>query len=271
MKHATRLAIAFAMALAGLATIQPQQARATTMIATICTVALNPCPAGKILDGGIRTNGVGLLGANRYALLPFTFVDASASVTGTVVVADFAAKFIYLVGFGTANSDVGPVDIDIAISQNYLTTPGGWFFKGFNIGACNGAATGAGDGVTSLPYVNGVPLGGAVDSLCSPFAQFFGPKLQAVGPITNLTAAAIFGFNGGKGQSIGLPWGDDFPTPDLDIGPTTTLPDLVNTLKTDGLQLEVPEPSTWAILIVGFGVIGFMMRPRRRPAARAAA
>jgi hypothetical protein len=125
--------------------------------------------------------------------------------------------------------------------------------------------------VTSLPYVNGVPLGGAVSSPCSPFAQFFGPQLQGVGTVTNLTAAAIFGFNGGKGQSISLPWGDDFPTPDLDIGPSTTLPDLVNTLKADGLELAMPEPTTWTILIVGFVVLGLKVRPLRRKQGHAAA
>jgi hypothetical protein len=118
MKRATRLAIALAMFSACLATLQPQQAHATTMVATDCKVAFNPCPVGDVLDSGIRSNGVATLGANRYALLPFTFVDASTSVTGTVVVANFAAKFIYLIGFGTATSDVGP---GISISRSRRT------------------------------------------------------------------------------------------------------------------------------------------------------
>jgi hypothetical protein len=34
----------------------------------------------------------------------------------------------------------------------------------------------------------------------------------------------------------------------------------------DGLNLEaIPEPSTWAMMLIGFGVIGGVMRTRRRP------
>jgi hypothetical protein len=267
MKRIGGFLFAFAMT-AGLAAVAPQPARATAMVATLCTVAVNPCPAPGVLDTGGRTNFVNVLGANRFAVMPFSFVDASASVQGTVVVANFASRFIYLVGFGAASSNGGPWDVDIAISQNYATIPGLWTFKGFNIGACNAAATGAGDGVTSLPYVNNIAMGGAVSSPCSPFAQGFGPKAQAVGAITNLTAAAIFGFNGGAAepQVITLPWGDDIPNPDftnLDVGPTTTLSEFEDALKSDGLVAEVPEPMAWALLLAGLGLAGFMLRRRQ--------
>jgi hypothetical protein len=271
MKRARRFLFAMAMLVSGFAIVHPEQAKATTMVATLCQVAINPCPGPNTLDSGFRSNLVGVLGANRFAVLPFSFSDKGGSVNGTVVVADFAAKYIYLVGFGAASSDAAGANIDIAISQDYLTTPGPWDFKGFNIGSCNAVATNAGDSVTSLPYVNGVPMGGAVTSLCSPFAQFFALPQQPVGLVTTLTAAAIFSFNGGKGQKIGLPWGDDFPFPGLDIGPDTTLQGFVNTLKSDGLEFAtVPEPAGWTMLIIGFAVMGFMMRPARRAQRRAA-
>ncbi len=274
MTRVRNLAFASAMLVAGLVAVQPQRAHATTMVATVCTIAFNPCPVfpvNDVLDAGIRSNGVGVLGANRYAVLPFSFNDAFTSVTGTVVVADFAAKFIYLVGFGQATSTIGPVDIDIAISQNYRTTPGTWTFGGFNIGSCIGVATGDGDGVTSLPVVNGVGIGGPAGAACSPFAQFFGPQSQKVGGITNMTATAIFGFNGPGPQVIGLPWGTDFPSPALTINDTTTLSSLLGDLKDDGLTLSVPEPSTWAMMLLGAGLMGAGLRIRRRKSATMAA
>lgn len=38
----------------------------------------------------------------------------------------------------------------------------------------------------------------------------------------------------------------------------------VNSLEVDNLVFTVPEPSTWAMMIAGFGMIGFAMRARRR-------
>ena len=38
----------------------------------------------------------------------------------------------------------------------------------------------------------------------------------------------------------------------------------VNSLEVDNLVFTVPEPSTWAMMIAGFGMIGFAMRTRRR-------
>jgi len=43
-----------------------------------------------------------------------------------------------------------------------------------------------------------------------------------------------------------------------------------NASFTSGAATPVPEPSTWAMLIVGFGGIGFMMRRRGAPGAQAA-
>jgi hypothetical protein len=40
----------------------------------------------------------------------------------------------------------------------------------------------------------------------------------------------------------------------------------LRSLAVDGVLAPVPEPSTWAMLLLGFGVIGAGMRRRRRPA-----
>jgi hypothetical protein len=37
-----------------------------------------------------------------------------------------------------------------------------------------------------------------------------------------------------------------------------------NSLEVENLVFTVPEPSTWALMIVGFGMVGFAMRSRRR-------
>ena len=37
-----------------------------------------------------------------------------------------------------------------------------------------------------------------------------------------------------------------------------------NSLEVDNLVFTVPEPSTWAMMIAGFGLVGFAMRTRRR-------
>ena len=59
------------------------------------------------------------------------------------------------------------------------TTPGSWTFFGFNIGACNAAATAVGDGVFSRPFVNGVGLLPGV--VGSPFAP---EKLSSISTIS---------------------------------------------------------------------------------------
>ena len=276
MKRIQQFAFALVVLLAAAFAAQPNQARATTMVATACSIAFNPCPAVDVLDTGVRTNFVGTLGANRWTVLPFTFVDGATSVIGNVVAADAGGKYIYLVGFGAATSTVGPIDIDIAISQNYQTQPGVWTFSGFNVGSCNAAATADGDGVTSLPYVNGSSLGGPVASQCSPFAQSFGPQVRTVGGVTNLTAAAIFGFNGGaEPQAITLPWGDDFPDPALSnliVDSSTTLASFESALQTDGFQMVsgAPEPATWTLMLLGVALVGGALRAARRKSALAA-
>src|SRR5262249_13306606 len=125
MKHFALILVA--SVLTWVAGVSSERAQATTMTATVCAVGVNPCPAGSILDSGIRTNFVGTLLPNRYAVLPFIFADAFTSVTGTVIVGDIAGKYIYLVGYGQASSDI-VTNIDIVINQDYVTTPGLWTF-----------------------------------------------------------------------------------------------------------------------------------------------
>jgi hypothetical protein len=243
-------------------------AQATTMTATVCAVFANPCPLGSTIDAGLRTNFVGTLGFNQYALLPFNFTDANTTLTGTVLAADIlqgANNWIYLFGEGVGSQSAlgNGFFLDAAITQNYQTLGGIGSFSAFNIGSCNAAGTAAADGEVVQPFVNGTPLTGAGTTACSPFAQGFGPQAVASGGATNMTAAAIFQFNvlAGGGAAITLPWGGDLPDPDLGFDPTTgTLPQLLSDLQDAGLTQQDPEPATFAMFGAALLVLACVRR-----------
>jgi PEP-CTERM motif len=247
-----------------------EQAHATTMAAAVTCFAA-PC----VNDAGIRSNFVGVLGFNRYAVLPFLFTDVNATLAGTVVVADFLigrSNFIYLYGYGvgTQSGAGGGFFLSSAISQNYRTLSGIGTFGAFNIGACNATGSLAGDGAIMTPYVNGVAIGGGHGTTaCSPFTQLYGPSAQAVGTITNLTATDVMRFNsiaGGYAQ-ITLPWGDDIPDPTLTQLNTAIDGDSPSTVIADlealGLTQQVPEPATLALFGGGLLGLGVLRRKRR--------
>jgi hypothetical protein len=248
-----------------------EQAHATTMAAAVTCFA-GPC----VNDAGIRSNLVGVLGFNRYAVLPFLFTDINATLAGTVVVADFLigrSNFIYLYGYGvgTQSGLGGGFFLSSAISQNYRTLGGIGTFGAFNIGACNLTGSLAGDGAIMTPFVNGFAIGGGRGTTaCSPFAQFYGPRAQAVGAITNLTATDVMQFDSIAfgGAQITLPWGDDIPdsaftqlNTDIDgDSPSTVISDL----QALGLTQQVPEPETVALF--GSGLLGLGLLRRKRQA-----
>ncbi len=247
-----------------------EQAQATTMTATVTCFAA-PC----VNDAGIRTNFVGVLGYNRYAVLPFVFTDVNATLAGTVVVADFLigrSNFIYLYGYGVGTQSLagGGFFLSSAITQNYLTLGGIGTFGAFNIGTCNATGVLAGDGAIMTPYVNGFQIGGGRGTTaCAPFAQAYGPQAQAVGGLTNLTATDVMQFNGivlGSAQ-ITLPWGDDIPNSsftqlntDIDgDSPAAVIADL----QALGLTQQVPEPATLALFGSFLLALGAARRMRR--------
>jgi hypothetical protein len=248
----------FALPMAGLFGLAtPQQGRATTMTATVCTAFANPCPLANTVDSGIRNNGVNLLGFNRFALLPFIFNDANVNLSGTVLAADILTggnNFIYLFGQGVATQSAlgNAFFLDAAIGQNYQSLGGVGNFSAFNVGTCNAVGTAAGDGEVVQPFINGGALGPAAgNTACSPFVQTFGPAAGAIGAATNMTAAAIFQYNAvaGGGAAITLPWGDDIPDSALNFDPTTgTLAQLESDLTTAGLTEQVPEPAALMLL-----------------------
>jgi hypothetical protein len=262
-------------------------ADATTMTATLCDINVGaaPCPLADTLDFGVRFNNVPLLGINRWAVLPFTFSDASAGITGNIFVVDIAGSWIYLYGQGVAagNNAAIPLFLNVAITQNYITTIPAGTFIGVDGGFCNPAATVAGSGQTGFPFVNNVAIApnGGNTTACPAFLQTFGPQVFGLGAVTNLTAVASFNLGLGGGQLITLPWGDDFPDPfapdlnhlfGLDLtappapGSDPTPSTIISALNAMGLVQQIPEPATLALF--GAGLVSLAMIRRRRHPVR---
>jgi len=134
---------------------QPQQAHATLVTAVECSVNIFPCPAPFIIDAGFRANGVGLLGPNQFAALPFVFNNADVVFAGNILTVDLAGINIYIWGGGAAtnlrNNPLFPGGfyLDVAISENYVTAPGVALFSEFNNGTCTNNTIGTASGVAA--------------------------------------------------------------------------------------------------------------------------
>lgn len=252
---------------AGLLRSEPSPA--TVLTATLCTVQVvgAGCPIGDRLGPNeIFTNNVGVLGSNRWAILPFAVVDGTATAAGNIFVADIAGKYIYLFGDGVTTDNTGGLlgtsYFNLGITQIYRTFGATGPFGGFDIGFCDAAAT-PGSRNRGFFSVSGVGLTADAgnSTACSPFAEKFGPNVVHEGAITTSMRAVDSSIYkpGVNGQAMTLPWGDDFPDPLAFALNNDILSDAsVATIEADfanlGLTQQVPEPST--LLLLGGGLIG---------------
>lgn len=255
-----RKLVTLAGVVALLLALQPQIASATNIVAEVCTVGTYPCPPAFIFDIGVRGNGVGILGPNRYTLLPFRFNDVAASFNGAVLATDIAGKYVYLDVTGVANNNFASgFWLDVWVTQRYITRPGLWGFSEWNIGAANATAVVGGLGGTGVAdqlVVNSSflpPLGFYGDAALGSWAFGAGPYFGTVGRVTTMTGLAQFYFSPGLlGQAIAIPMDVDFPDPLLN----GVLPDPSNIGQLApqlGLQ-PVPEPGS--LLLAGSGLLG---------------
>jgi hypothetical protein len=266
---------AFAIALLAAICMLAKPAKAVVVTAVICNNADFFCnqPGDVVVDSGIRSNGVGVLGANRYTILPFVFNDFRMNFTGTIVAADSGGRFIYSWGTGVA-TDFAPFGtglfLDVTISQNYITVPGPAAFSELNVGDCNAVARV--NASTSLVQgaVNGglLPvLGGVGDCAAAPFVLGAGPFGTNIGLVTNMTAAAQFFFAPGAAgnQQITLPWGADFPDPIINFNdPNNPQNFITDTDIPAGFIDQNPEPGTFAMFIGALSAAALRLRRRSK-------
>ena len=251
--------------MAAAACLVPARTDATTVTAVLCRGAEYPCAPADILDSGVRGNGVSLLAANSYAILPFTFNDALASFTGNIMVTDSRGQYTYLWGGGVGTDKTGgAMWLDVAISQTYVTVPGIAAYSEFDRGGCNTSATLDGSFVQATAAVNGNPFALPVlTGTCPAFNVRGGPSVGVIGSATNLTDLAQFDFLPGlANEQMNLPWGEDDPDPNLNFTDPTD-PENVPTPNDipAGFASAVPEPS--AIFLMGSGLIGLGLLRRR--------
>ncbi len=252
--------------------VRPPAANGTTVQAVVCAVGTFPCPGGAIIDSGARTNRINVVGANRYALLPFSFNDANASFTGNILVTDFGGRYIYMDVSGVATNNLNSnIWLDVAVAQNYVTRSGLWGFSEANVGSANGAAilgglNGTGD--ADQLVANGVllpALGFYGDAALGSWAFNAGPFGVSVGNRTNMTGLAQFYFSPGIfGQAMTIPMDIDFPDPALN-GVIPNPDNIAQLAQEFGLsQATAPEPSS--LLLLGSGMLGIngLLRKRLR-------
>lgn len=207
----------------------------------------------------LMLRGASLLAAVSAAavLLP-SAANAAATITitelpGLVVTATLSGNisnaFPSAVGFGGINPGIAANSASVA-----FTAPGGFpggSIKQFLISGPLNFAAGGWSGWRSATASSGdlLYLWGGGDVLYVDSSYSMGSALNATETITDATFAAMGLKPGTYVYGILGPQGPSSDTLTVQIGPVATG--------------GVPEPTTWAMMLLGFGGIGFAMRRRK--------
>lgn len=201
------------------------------------------------------------------------FASPASAVVTPIGIADFSAgsTLVTFAGLGGAN-------------VNGLTTGGLTFAYLVDGVPSDTVFVGVGPGITNnlpadKPVSNGIPTGTIVVTLPNRVTHFgYGFAVLAGGTLANATSMTVF--NGGT--SIGSLSFGAAPDPMFSGGfaglRSTTGFDRVEMTFSGGPAFAfgnvrygaVPEPMTWASMLLGFAAIGAMLRSRRARTARTA-
>lgn len=204
------------------------------------------------------------------------------SSSGTLYAFDRGSTSLYTVNTTTGattligNSGIAAEDLTIALdgSRGYVTANGNLYSLNLLTGAATViGATSVQDGLTTAR--NAVTVNGNNYAA----GQVFGVDSRSMYAINTATGAATF-IGGINGADETFDFGSDnvlYGHDDNGHLTTTNLATLVSTniftttpqlvfgmaVRPGAVQPGVPEPATWAMLILGFGLIGGSMRVRR--------
>ncbi len=204
------------------------------------------------------------------------------SPSGTLYLFERASQSLYTVNTATAattlvgNAGVAAEDFTISLdgTTGYVTANNNLYSINLTSGAATllGAITTTLDGLTTAPI--DVTLGGTLYSAGTIFGVDSG-SLFAL----NLAAPSLssIGFTAGASETFdfasdGTLWGQNAGT--FNVIDSTTFASLPDGPSAGGLFAfgmaiapsisgAVPEPSTWAMMLLGFGAIGFSLRRRK--------
>jgi hypothetical protein len=242
--------------LAALIMALPQQSNANVAAAVLCAVEQYPCIGANILDFDTPNDGANLLGGNTFDILKFNFVDAPATFASDLMATDNEGRWIYLWGSSTTTEVVdSALNLDVALTESYLTTPGDWTFNDVIGGACE-----EGPGAAS---------GGAAQDNCSRFGPLVTTDAAVSadpGLIPTRTSAVELALTAASAaeSTITSPWNEESPDPN-DFNDPDNPPDDTDPVGDSNLAFSsaASEPAT--VMLCGVALCLFGLVRRRKP------
>jgi len=219
---------------------------------TICSVAttVGNTTTGSCSNGteSVSITTVDETGAAFASILPptgFTMVDNFDTIQPTAASGFTASGGTIQAHPGNPSTDANPPGDDSADFESVEQNSGSWVLTDNN-----GVMTGVSFYMGSPDNYNGLSLtlAGALGTLDLAGAQIWG----------GTTPAGNFG-NQSDGYLVTLRF-----TPDA--VKTLTFSSTQNSFEFDNVAVSVPEPASWALMIMGFGAAGGLLRSQRRKA-----